>query len=89
MSDKVTGQPQQDAFDSSDERVAQLTKENAQLKLEMERLSVLWQRDRDILETLMLREFPQTEEELQAALAESEPFSAVLSELFPEQVANV
>lgn len=88
MSDKVTGQSQQDAPDSSDERVAQLTKENAQLRLEMERLAILWQRDRDILETLMLREFPQTEEELKAALAESEPLSAVLSELFPEQVAN-
>lgn len=67
-----------------DEQVARLTEENSRLTHEVQRLTELWQRDRETMVAIMLRGFPRTQEELQAALAASEPFSAVMCELFPE-----
>ena len=73
---------------SMEAQVTHLTEENARLKQELQRLTELWQRDRETMVALMLRGFPRTEEELQAALKSSEPFSTVLSELFPEHSAK-
>jgi hypothetical protein len=75
-------------FASSQEQVTHLAEENARLKEEMQRLTELWERDRVTMVALIVRRFPTTKEELQAALDASEPFSKVLDDLFPEHCAR-
>jgi predicted nucleic acid-binding Zn-ribbon protein len=84
--DEQNGQPKP-ARDALEQRVRELEQENAALRGELDSLRVRHQKDRDLLDALILSGLPADEHEMQEMLANSSSLSDLLRE-FEERQAG-